>query len=93
MKKGLVGIGLVFAILLGGTLVNWTYQWGTSMKSRADHQCTDNKDKILLQPGEALDIVKISQALEPGVQEWTPLYERVSCEDLVGKEKNTTMGK
>jgi len=86
MRRGLVGIGLIMAVLLGGTFVQWTYEWSTAMTARAGHQCTDVKDRILFQPGEAFDVVKMSQLLEPGAQEWTPMYERVSCEELVGKK-------
>ncbi len=72
MRKGIVGGALVMAIVLGGTFVNWTYQWATSMKSRADHQCTDTKDRLLLVPGNVLN--------------GGPGFEYVSCEELIGKK-------
>ena len=84
MRKGMVGLGVVLAVLLGGTLANWTWQWTGSMKSRADHQCTDVKDKLLLVPGELFDPDGYGEAQNG---RYTPGFEYVSCEDLVGKGK------
>jgi hypothetical protein len=85
MRKGIVGIGLIMAVLLGGTMVNWMVQWSTSMKSRADHQCTNTPDRILLVPGELFNPEKMNPT-EPSVGHWTPGFEYVSCEELVGKK-------
>ena len=82
MRKGMVGLGVAMVIILGGTLVNWTYQWTSSMKSRADHQCSTTKDKLLLVPGELFDPDGYGEA-QTG--RYTPGFEYVSCEDLVGK--------
>jgi hypothetical protein len=82
MRKGIVGIGLIMAIVLGGTFVNWTYQWSTSMKSRADHQCSDEANKLLIVPGAVFD--EESYQHEPG--KWQLFHRWVSCEELVSKK-------
>ena len=80
MRPGLVGIGLVMAILLGGTLVQWSYQWEESMRDRANHECSTEPDRLLFVPGALVDPKSYGTA-----GEWKPLWRKVSCEELVGK--------
>ena len=79
MRKGFAGLGIAIGVLLGTTFANWMYQWSDSMKARADRQCTDEKDRLLLVPGAITD--PESYEGEPGT--WKPLHRWVSCQEMI----------